>query len=119
VTKPRDATVKRWENGPARPDETWYELTLVVNGASDLSTRAIANTRHLCDTHIDGCYHLSVVDLHDQLAGPFAGQVLAAPTLVKDRPLPTRRFVGDLSHTDEVLVALGIPIATDVPTETG
>jgi circadian clock protein KaiB len=106
------------DHAPARPDNTWYEMTLVVSGASNLSTRAIDNTRHLCETHIEGRYQLSVVDLNEQPAGVLDGLVLAAPSLIKNRPHPTQRVVGDLSHTDKVLVALGIP-AADVPAQTG
>ena len=33
-------------------EEFFYELTLFVSGASDLSARAIANARRLCETHL-------------------------------------------------------------------
>jgi circadian clock protein KaiB len=45
--------------------------------------------------------------------------VLAAPTLVKSHPLPVRLLVGDLSHTEKVLSALGIARPASAPTETG
>jgi circadian clock protein KaiB len=35
--------------------------------------------------------------------------VIAAPTLIKTLPLPERRYVGDVSRTDAVRVALGLP----------
>jgi hypothetical protein len=34
--------------------------------------------------------------------------VVAAPTLVRSRPLPQRRFIGDLSKADDVLLKLEI-----------
>ena len=37
--------------------------------------------------------------------------LIAAPTLIRTLPLPERRYVGDLSRTDAVLVALGLPAA--------
>jgi circadian clock protein KaiB len=88
----------------APPDD--YALTLYVNGASDRSGRAVASTRHLCDTHLSGRFRLTVLDLHEDPAGALRSGVLAAPTLVRNHPLPVRRFVGDLSRTDEVLAAL-------------
>jgi circadian clock protein KaiB len=109
MTSPHDATLKRYEEAAAAQDETWYELTLIVSGASDRSTRAIANARLLCDEHLGDRYHLSVIDLHEEPASVLDTQVLAAPTLVKNRPLPACKFVGDLSRTDAVLVALGLP----------
>lgn len=117
MSTPGDATLKRFEDALAQRDASWYELTLIVSGASALSARAIANARRLCDTHLEGRYHLSVVDLHEEPASAAGEHVLAAPTLVKNRPLPVRKFVGDLSHTDRVLLALGlsVPAASEAP----
>jgi circadian clock protein KaiB len=110
MTTPNEATLKRFEDALADRDESWYELTLIVSGASALSSRAIANARRLCDTYLEGRYHLSVVDLHEEPTSVASEHVLAAPTLVKTRPLPVRKFVGDLSHTNRVLVALGLSV---------
>jgi circadian clock protein KaiB len=107
-----DDTLARLEAAIALRDATTVELTLIVSGASDLSARAISNATLLCETHMAGRYHLSVVDLHEAPASVLNGQVLAAPTLVKTRPLPVQKFVGDLSRTDRVLAALGLPAAT-------
>jgi circadian clock protein KaiB len=91
-------------------DET-YVLTLFVNGATELSARAIAAATDLCETHLAGRHRLSVVDIHD---APVETGLLAVPTLVKDLPLPVRRVVGDLSNIADVLSALeirGAPMA--------
>jgi circadian clock protein KaiB len=85
-----------------------YELTLFVSGASDLSARAIANARELCDTRLEGRYELSVVDVHENAAAALNSDVIAAPTLVRNWPLPVRKLVGDLSRTDKVLIALDL-----------
>jgi circadian clock protein KaiB len=98
---------------PATTDKTSYELTLFVSGASNLSARAVADARQLCDIHLYGRHHLSVVDVHDDPAAALSSGVFAAPTLVKNRPLPERRIVGDLSHTDKVLLALELRVAKD------
>lgn len=112
MNAPDDAsTVDRFTAAAAHRATTTFELTLIVSGASDLSARAIANARALCETHMAGRYHLSVVDLHEAPASVLSGQVLAAPTLVKTQPLPMQKFVGDLSRAQRVLVALGLPTA--------
>jgi circadian clock protein KaiB len=95
----------------AMRDDTRYELTLFVNGASDLSSRAVTEATRLCDAHLNGRYQLSVVDLHDDPTAASSSRVLAAPTLVKNRPLPVRKLVGDLSDTRKVLLALELPRA--------
>jgi circadian clock protein KaiB len=92
----------------AAHDEERRELTLFVSGASDLSARAIADARALCDDHLNGRYELSIVDVHDDYAAVLSHGVVAAPTLVRSRPLPLRRFIGDLSHAPDVLLKLEI-----------
>ena len=115
MTTRNNSIIGHVEEALALRRQEHVELTLIVSGASDLSARAIANAEQLCETHLNGRYHLSVVDLHEAPASVLSGQVLAAPTLVKTRPLPIRKFVGDLSRSDNVLAALGIPLP-DLPT---
>ena len=110
MTSQHDATLRQFEAALDRTNATWYELTLIVSGASELSARAIANARALCEAHLAGHYHLSIVDLHEDPAAIVGSQVLAAPTLVKNQPLPVQKFVGDLSRIDNVLRALGLPL---------
>ena len=90
-----------------------YELTLFVSGSSDVSASAVTNARQLCDIHLAGRYHLHVVDVDDDPAAYLSNRVLAGPILVRKRPLPARKLVGDLSDTQKVLVALQVPVAND------
>jgi circadian clock protein KaiB len=115
MTATHDATVVPPEDKHAVPGEIHYELTLFVGGASDLSARAVADARQLCDVHLDGRYRLTVVDVHESAADVLDGRVLVAPTLVKDLPLPVRRVIGDLSRTEQVLQALELPVAGRAP----
>ena len=107
MTSPHDATLAGFELALANAEPVFYELTLIVSGASDLSARAIGNARRLCEDHLGANFNLTIVDLNEEPASILSGQVLAAPTLVLLRPLPVRKFVGDLSRTDRVLEALG------------
>lgn len=113
MNSPHDATLRQFEEALATRDEVFYELTLFVSGASDLSGRAIANAKQLCEAHLEGRYQLSVIDVHEEPAALLSNRVFAAPTLVRSRPLPVRMLVGDLSRTDRVLVALDLPVTTD------
>jgi circadian clock protein KaiB len=85
-----------------------YELTLFVAGASAVSARAVSELRQLCETHLQGRYALHVVDIRTDPALVSSRGVLAAPTLIKDHPLPKRVLVGSLSDTSRVLQALDI-----------
>jgi circadian clock protein KaiB len=89
-----------------------YALTLFVSGASESSAQAITNVRDICDGYLKGRYSLDIVDLHQEpgLAGEH--HVLATPTLIKDRPLPSRMLVGDMSDHPRILLALDVQALT-------
>jgi circadian clock protein KaiB len=88
------------------PGDGWYELTLYVSGASDLSAHAITDARALCDQHLAGRAQLRVVDVHDDSNASLGDHVFATPTLVRESPLPLRKVVGSLSDARAVLAAL-------------
>jgi circadian clock protein KaiB len=110
MTSSQDEILDRSDDAPALAHGNRYQLTLFVSGASDLSARAIADARHLCDVHLDGRYQLTVVDVHAEHAKLVHTSVLVTPTLVKEAPLPSRQIVGDLSDTDKVLLALELRV---------
>ncbi len=93
-------------NEPAQPE---YVLQLYVTGTTVRSARAIANVRKICDQHLHGRYRLEVIDLYQQPQLAQAEQIIAAPTLIKQLPVPVRRVLGDMSKTERVLVVLGLP----------
>lgn len=85
-----------------------YLLRLYVSGATSRSTRAIANLKSLCEKHLEEDYELEIVDIyqHPELAKKV--QLIAAPTLVKEFPLPLRKFIGDMSNTEHLLAGLEV-----------
>jgi circadian clock protein KaiB len=90
-------------------------MCLYITGATARSSRALANLRRLCDTYLSGQYELSVVDVFQQPELARKVQIIAAPTLVKALPLPLRRFIGDLSNTENLLSALEVHQTPSVP----
>jgi circadian clock protein KaiB len=85
-----------------------YELKLYVTGTSPRSGQAIANVRALCEEYLAGRYDLEVIDIYQQPAVAASEQIIAAPTLIKKFPAPTRRMIGDLSNRDKILLGLNI-----------
>ena len=85
-----------------------WSLTLYVSGASPRSAQALDTVRRVCDEALPGQVDLRVVDVAEDpdLAGE--DQVLAVPTLVRQRPAPVRRLVGDLSDVDRVRAGLDL-----------
>jgi len=91
-----------------QPQNGAYVLRLYVAGSTPLSSRAITNIKAICETHLKGRYDLKVVDLYEQPERAREDQILVAPTLIRQSPLPVRRMIGDLSKTERVLAALDI-----------
>jgi circadian clock protein KaiB len=85
-----------------------WSLTLYVSGASPHSAQALDTFRRVCDEALRGQVDLRVVDVAEdpEIAG--ADQVLAVPTLVRWRPAPVRRLVGDLADVDRVRAGLDL-----------
>jgi circadian clock protein KaiB len=118
MTAPDDLSMQVPVVDPDLPHEATCDLTLFVSGASDLSSRAIKHVREMCDVHLRGRSRLTVVDVHEHTGARRGHAMLATPTLVKNRPLPTRQVVGDLSDVRKVLVALGLSDPVDAPAAT-
>lgn len=89
------------------PKET-YVLRLYVVGNSPRSRWAIRNVRKLCDEHLAGRFDLEVHDLNQEPWLARDAQIVAAPTLVREHPLPVQRIIGSLSDIERVLVGLGL-----------
>ena len=87
-----------------------YALRLYITGQTPRSRQSVENLRALCDKYIPGQFDLEVVDIYQQPAMAAAGQIIAAPTLVKSMPLPLRRLVGDFSDQNRVILGLDIKL---------
>jgi len=85
-----------------------YILRLYVTGSTGRSLRAVYNLKKLCEEHLPDDYDLQVIDIYKDPAAAREAQIIAAPTLVRKLPLPIRKFVGDLSNTQKILVGLDI-----------
>jgi circadian clock protein KaiB len=85
-----------------------YILRLYVTGSTSRSLKAVYNLKKICEEHLSDDYELEVIDIYKNPEAAREAQVVAAPTLVKRLPLPIRKFVGDLSNTQKVLIALDI-----------
>ncbi len=99
---------KEFEGLVADSSARHYVLRLFVTGTSARSTRAISNVKKICEAYLRGRYQLDVIDLYQQPQLAKMQQIIAAPTLVRELPLPVRRVLGDMSKTEQVLVVLGL-----------
>jgi circadian clock protein KaiB len=85
-----------------------YVLQLFITGATPNSIRAITNIKLICEEHLAGNYSLEIIDVYQQRDIAEKEQLVALPLLVKKKPLPERRMIGDLSDTEKILKGLGL-----------
>ncbi|MFM9915066.1 MAG: circadian clock KaiB family protein [Rhizobacter sp.] len=96
-------------------DTARYVLRLFVTGTTPHSTRAIVNIRKICEEHLQGRYELEIIDISHHPTLAEGEQIIAAPTLIKKLPLPLRRFIGDMSQTERILLGLDLRKKAEKP----
>jgi len=110
MTESKNDIRKQLERGIKRRRSKKYVLHLYIAGLTPRSQQAVENIRRICDKYLQGRYDLEILDVYQNPIIARNGQILAAPTLIKELPLPLRRFVGDMSNTEKLLVGLDLRI---------
>ncbi|MEQ8175395.1 MAG: circadian clock KaiB family protein [Syntrophomonadaceae bacterium] len=85
-----------------------FRLQLFITGTTPRSCHAVANLKYFCEQNLEGSYHLEVIDIYQHPELARKEQIIAAPTLVKNHPLPRQVMVGDLSDQERIKRCLGI-----------
>ncbi len=83
-----------------------FELYIVENEARHREIRD--SVTQLFDAHLRDGYKLRVIDVAREPEKAHRADVLATPTLIKLRPKPAQRVVGDLIVGDCLLEEFGI-----------
>jgi circadian clock protein KaiB len=105
-----DTTSHAFEKAVADKSKLLYVLRLFVAGMSPRSQEAITKVRELCEKYLKGRHTLEVIDIYQHPLSARENQILAVPTLIKKLPLPLRKFVGDMTKTEKILVGLDLRI---------
>jgi circadian clock protein KaiB len=85
-----------------------YVLRLFVNDETPRSKVAISSVRRVCREHLADRFDLKVIDICLHAREAVAAQIVAAPTLIRERPGPLKRIIGDLGDVDRLVIALGL-----------
>jgi circadian clock protein KaiB len=85
-----------------------YLLRLYITGSTSRSILALTNLKKICEENLEGRYELEVIDLYQKPSLAKGDQIIAAPTLIKQLPLPFRRIIGDMSDKEKVLFGLDL-----------
>jgi circadian clock protein KaiB len=83
-----------------------YHFRLYVAGNTRRSGQAITNVRGICDRYLPGQYELEVIDVYQQPEATKNADLIALPTLIKELPAPSKRFVGNMSDTERIVIGL-------------
>lgn len=100
--------VEIFEKAAGGSKKAGYVLRLYIAGASAKSSRAVENMKRICEEHLHGRYDLEVIDIYQKPVLAAGEQIIAAPTLIKKLPPPLRRFIGDMTDVEKVLVGLDV-----------
>jgi circadian clock protein KaiB len=82
-----------------------YILRLFVTGITPKSQKAIKNLKQILNEY-EGEFELEIIDIYQNPEEAKKDQIIAAPTLIKELPIPVRRFIGDMSDTEKIIVGL-------------
>ena len=85
-----------------------YTLRLYVAGLTPRSQEAIRNVTAICEEQLKGRCDLEVIDIYQHPVLAKGEQIIAAPTLIKQLPLPLRKIIGNMADKDKVLVGLDL-----------
>ena len=88
-----------------------YVLRLFVSGNSPATEQTLKSLHELLENTIRHPYTLKVIDIFNHPDQAEENQISATPTLLRVRPLPVRRIVGDLNDLEKVLRILAAPEA--------
>jgi circadian clock protein KaiB len=89
-------------------DTPEYMLRLFITGSTPNSIRAVSNIRQICETYLKGRYSLEIIDVYQEPVLAQQEQIVALPLLIKKRPLPQRKLIGDLSDVEKILKILDV-----------
>jgi circadian clock protein KaiB len=100
-----------------KDDVSIYVLKLYISGVTPRSAMAVRNVKKICEEHLTGRYELEVIDIYQQPVLAKGEQIIVAPTLLKKHPLPLKRFIGDMTDTDGILLGLDLRRKTEKEVE--
>ena len=120
MTKPEDIKVlevkdctSAFEEALAKTGAGTYVLRLYVAGMGPKSLQAINNIKRICEEYLPGKYQLEVIDIYQNPIFAKDGQIVAAPTLIKELPPPLKKFIGSMADTERVLVGMDLKFKAD------
>jgi circadian clock protein KaiB len=112
ISEIKDSTAA-FEEALTKTVDGMYVLCLYVAGMGPKSMQAIDNIKRICEEYLPGKYQLEVIDIYQYPIFAKEGQIVAAPTLIKELPPPLRKLIGSMADTERVLVGMDLKFKAD------
>ena len=106
--KTKGDVTKEYEQALEQKKTEYYVLRLYIAGNNPRSRMAVENVKKICEESLRGRYTLEIIDIYQDRTKNPVDLVLAAPTLIKELPLPLRKVIGDMTRKEKVLVGLDL-----------
>jgi circadian clock protein KaiB len=106
-------SIEAFEKAIENTENSKYILRLYVAGMGPKSMQAIDNIKRILEEYLPGRYRLDIIDIYQNPIFAKDGQIVAAPTLIKELPPPLRKLIGSMSDTERVLVGMDLKSTTD------
>lgn len=92
----------------SKPAKNPYVFHLFILNHTPLSVMAVANLEHICQERLADRCRIEIIDIQGDPDRATTENIVAVPTLVKKKPLPEKRVIGNLADTDRVLLGLAL-----------
>lgn len=86
----------------------FYVLYLYVAGKNSDSRWAINELHNICNEYLRDRHEVRIIDVYERPDLAELDHIVATPTLIKKLPPPLRKFIGDLSDRESILIGLDI-----------
>jgi circadian clock protein KaiB len=96
--------------GASMKKKQWI-FRLYIAGMTPVAEKALANIETIANEYLAGAYEIDVVDLREEPTRADADKIIIVPTLVRLKPLPIRKVIGDLASKAQVLAAFDLDIS--------
>lgn len=95
-------------NNTAKAKPPQWIFRLYAAGKSEKALAAYANLKSICESYLTGKYVIEVIDLVKNPELCKEDNILAIPTIVRRKPLPVKKVIGDMTDRQRAINGLEI-----------
>jgi len=93
------------------------KFKIFIAGLNSRNRELISNFREVCATNLVSHQHqIEVIDILKNMEATEAKKILATPTIIREKPLPEKRIIGDFRENSKAIKALNFLIE-DLPNQ--